>query len=112
MPTENEVGGLLNSLLLALKKLEEVREMIQRNRIQDERARDHGRKPEDEDVAMYNDGMKPAYSLNEVKKRRGVSFFFFCCLTDGYRINGTWQANKVIKTACGSSRTVSQLQQD
>ncbi|KAK4669317.1 uncharacterized protein QC763_201880 [Podospora pseudopauciseta] len=73
MPTENEVGGLLNSLLLALKKLEEVREMIQRNRIQDERARDHGRKPEDEDVAMYNDGMKPAYSLNEVKKRRGLT---------------------------------------
>ncbi|KAK4177858.1 hypothetical protein QBC36DRAFT_345097 [Triangularia setosa] len=71
MPTENEVSGLLNSLVLALKKLEEVREMIQRNRIQDERARDHGRKPEDEDVAMYNDGMKPAYSLNEVKKRRG-----------------------------------------
>ncbi|KAK4241308.1 hypothetical protein C8A03DRAFT_41252 [Achaetomium macrosporum] len=72
MPTENEVSSLLNNLVLALKKLEEVRDMVQHNRIQNERARDSGnRKPEDEDVSMYGDGIKPAYAMNEVKKRRG-----------------------------------------
>lgn len=74
MPTENEVTELLSSLFMALKKLEDVRDMLQQNRIHSERARDSGgRKPEDEDVAMYGDGIKPAYTMNEVKKRRGVS---------------------------------------
>lgn len=93
MPTENEVSVLLNSLILALKKLEEVRDMVQQNRLQTERAsRDSGgsagsgsggvgggggggRKPgeDDGDVSMYGDGIKPAYALSEVKKRRGVS---------------------------------------
>lgn len=75
MPTENEVSVLINSMILSLKKLEEVRDMVQQNRIQNERARDSGsRKPDDDDVSMYGDGMKPAYGMNEVKKRRGVSF--------------------------------------
>lgn len=74
MPTENEVSLLLNNLVLALKKLEDVREMIQQNRLHNERARENGnRKPEDEDVAMYGDGMKPAFGVGEAKKRRGVS---------------------------------------
>ncbi|KAK4104089.1 hypothetical protein N658DRAFT_419508 [Parathielavia hyrcaniae] len=75
MPTENEVSSLLNNLVFALRKLEEVRDMVQQNRIQNERARDTGggRSPEDEDVAMYGgDGIKPAaYAMHEVKKRRG-----------------------------------------
>lgn len=73
MPTENEVSVLLNSLILALKKLEEVRDMVQQNRIQSERARENGGRGDDEDVSMYGDGIKPAYSMHEVKKRRGVS---------------------------------------
>lgn len=73
MPTENEVSVLLNSLILALKKLEEVRDMVQQNRIQNERARENGGRGDDEDVSMYGDGIKPAYSMHEVKKRRGVS---------------------------------------
>lgn len=74
MPTENEVSALLNSLVFALKKLEDVRDMVQQNRIQNERARDNsGRSPDDEDVSMYGDGIKPAYAIHEVKKRRGVS---------------------------------------
>lgn len=75
MPTENEVSVLLNSLIFALKKLEDVRDMVQQNRIQTERARESGgRNPEDEDVSMYGDGIKPAYAaMHEVKKRRGVS---------------------------------------
>ncbi|KAK4156292.1 hypothetical protein C8A00DRAFT_30889 [Chaetomidium leptoderma] len=72
MPTENEVSVLLNSLVYALKKLEDVRDMVQANRLQSERARDSGgHSPEDEDVSMYGDGIKPAYSMHEVKKRRG-----------------------------------------
>ncbi len=75
MPTENEVSVLLNSLIFALKKLEDVRDMVQQNRIQNERARENGgRNADDEDVSMYGDGIKPAYSMHEVKKRRGVSF--------------------------------------
>jgi hypothetical protein len=75
MPTENEVGALLNSLIFALKKLEYVRDVVQQNRIQNERARENGgRNLDDEDVPMYGDGMKPPYSMHEVKKRRGVSF--------------------------------------
>ncbi|KAL2134289.1 hypothetical protein VTI74DRAFT_546 [Chaetomium olivicolor] len=73
MPTENEVSVLINSMILSLKKLEEVRDMVQQNRIQNERARDSGsRKPEDDGVSMYGDAVKaPAYAMNEVKKRRG-----------------------------------------
>ncbi len=74
MPTENEVSLLLSNLVLALKKLEDIRDMIQQNRIHNERARENGgRKPDDEDVSMYGDGIKPPYAMNEVKKRRGVS---------------------------------------
>ncbi|KAL2020926.1 hypothetical protein VTK56DRAFT_7813 [Thermocarpiscus australiensis] len=72
MPTESEVNVLLNNLVVALKKLEEVRDIVQQTRIQNERARDSGsRKSEDEDVPMYGDGNKPAFAMNEVKKRRG-----------------------------------------
>ncbi|KAK4138085.1 hypothetical protein BT67DRAFT_447725 [Trichocladium antarcticum] len=72
MPTENEVGLLLSNLVLALKKLEDIRDMIKQNRIHNERARENGgRKPDDEDVSMYGDGAKAPYVMNEVKKRRG-----------------------------------------
>jgi hypothetical protein len=74
MPTETEVTTILNTLVYALKKLEEVRDMVQQNRIQTERSRDHtGRSPEDEDVPMYGENIKPTYGIHEVKKRRGVS---------------------------------------
>ncbi|KAH6630944.1 hypothetical protein B0J18DRAFT_116599 [Chaetomium sp. MPI-SDFR-AT-0129] len=72
MPTENEVTELLNNLLYASKKLEDIRDMVQQNRLRNERARDStGRSPEEEDVSMYGEGMKPAYAMHEVKKRRG-----------------------------------------
>lgn len=75
MPTESEVSSLLTSFVMALKKLEDIRDMVQQNRIHSERARENGgRKPGEEDVPMYGDGTKPAYPVTEVKKRRGVSF--------------------------------------
>lgn len=66
---------MIDTIMLVKKKLEEVREMVQQTRVTTERARVHGsRKPyDDEDMAMYGDGMKQPYTLNEVKKRRGVS---------------------------------------
>ena len=75
MPTKNEVSVLLNCLIFTLKKLEYVRDMVQQNRIQNERARESGgRNPDDEDVSMYGDGIKPTCAaMHEVKKRRGVS---------------------------------------
>lgn len=74
MPTENEVGEIINTITYASKKLEEIRNIVQQNRLQNERARDStGRSPEEEDVSMYGEGMKPAYAMHEVKKRRGVS---------------------------------------
>ena len=77
MPTENEVSALMSNLVMALKKLEDLRDMCQQNRIHNERARENGgRKPEDDDVSMYSDGIKPPYAMTEVKKRRGVSFRF------------------------------------
>jgi hypothetical protein len=111
MPTENEVTTLLNSLIMALKKLEEVRDMVQQNRIQTERARDSsgssGRKQhDDEDVSMYGDGIKPAYAINEVKKRRGVSFGLFCAL----ETHKKQDADMHPLLASGSSRAVPQLQ--
>ena len=74
MPTENEVTSLLNNFMLALKKLEEIRDMIQQNRLQTDRSREGGSK-EGEDVSMYGEAVKQTYPpvTTEVKKRRGVS---------------------------------------
>jgi hypothetical protein len=86
MPTENEVSVMLNSLTFALKKPEDVRDMVHQNRIQNERARESGgRNPEDEDVSMCGDGIKPAYAIHEVKKRRGVSFLSPVCASQPTR---------------------------
>ena len=80
MPPENEVSVLLNNLVFALKKLEDVRDMVQQNRIQNERARESGgHNPEDEDVLMCGDSIKPAYAIHEAKRRRGVSFLSPVC---------------------------------
>ncbi|KAH8893233.1 hypothetical protein GQ53DRAFT_780705 [Thozetella sp. PMI_491] len=73
LPLENEVTSIIETALHVKKKLEEVRDMVQQNRLNHERARaSGGRKPyDDEDMPMYNDGMKQPFTLNEVKKRRG-----------------------------------------
>lgn len=79
LPTENEVNAMISTGLHVLQKLEEVRDIVQQNRISMERARENGggpvaRKPlEEEDVPMYGDNIKQPYNITEVKKRRGVS---------------------------------------
>ncbi|KAK3945982.1 hypothetical protein QBC46DRAFT_63764 [Diplogelasinospora grovesii] len=75
LPSESEVSLLLSNVLLMKKKLEEVREMVQQNRINSERAREAGgprKHYEDDDVSMYGgESLKQQYSMSEVKKRRG-----------------------------------------
>ncbi|KAM7208698.1 hypothetical protein V8F20_000861 [Naviculisporaceae sp. PSN 640] len=73
LPTETELSGLIDSSVLMVKKLEELREMVQQNRMNTERARENGgRKPYEDDDSMYVDGgLKQQYSIAEVKKRRG-----------------------------------------
>ena len=71
---------ILNSLIFALKKLEDVQDIVQQDRIQNERARESsGRNPEDKDASMCGDGIKPAYAIHEVKKRHGVRFLSPVC---------------------------------
>lgn len=110
LPTENEVNAMISTGLHVLQKLEEVRDIVQQNRISMERARENGggpvvRKPlEEEDVPMYSDNIKQPYNMTEVKKRRGVSLVVpLMCVSI---------AKSNAKIACGSSWTVSQLQPD
>ncbi len=105
MPTENEVSVILNSLIFALKKLEDVRDMVRQNQIQNERTRESGgRNPEDKDVSMYGDSIKPAYAMHEIKKRRGVS-----CLSSDVRPRLPIHKTLTSRLARGSSRAVLQL---
>lgn len=69
---------MIDNCLIMKKKLEEVRDMAQQNRVSMERARDNnGRKGFDDDAMdMYPD-LGKSY-LSEVKKRRGVSLLPRC----------------------------------
>ncbi|KAK0728656.1 hypothetical protein B0T26DRAFT_635990 [Lasiosphaeria miniovina] len=73
LPTETELDVLIGNTLLISKKLENIRGMVQQNRLMNERARENGGRKamDDDDVPMYGDGMKQPYSITEVKKRRG-----------------------------------------
>ena len=76
LPTEQEVNDMLSNAEMARVALERVKETVQQS-IRNERAREapkaKGTFEEERDVAMFEDGMKPQYSITEVKKRRGVS---------------------------------------
>ena len=67
---------MLANVDLIKRSLEQVKDAVQVS-IQNERAREgvkvKGPYDEDHDVHMYGDGMKPQYTMTEVKKRRGVS---------------------------------------
>jgi hypothetical protein len=105
IPTENEVSVMLNSLIFALKKLEDVRDMVRQNQIQNERARESGsRNPEDKDVSMYGDSIKPAYTIHEIKKRHSVS-----CLSPDIRPCLLTHKTLTSRLVRGSSRAVLQL---
>lgn len=78
LPSEREVGDMLNMAEWMRGMLDNLRTMVQHSMVMNDRAREasRGKGPyDDEDVVMYGDGMKSAYEMAGVKKRRGVSGF-------------------------------------
>lgn len=76
LPSEREIGDMLNMAEWMRGMLDNLRTMVQQSVVMNDRAREasRGKGPyEDEDMAMYGDGMKSAYEMAGVKKRRGVS---------------------------------------
>ncbi|KAK1754675.1 hypothetical protein QBC47DRAFT_223602 [Echria macrotheca] len=75
LPTENEVEAMISTGLHVLRKLEEVRDIINHNRMSMDRVRESAgaRKPQEEDdIPMYAEPLKSTYqNITEVKKRRG-----------------------------------------
>jgi hypothetical protein len=66
------MADILTNAVTVKKTLEEVVEMVRQTR-ESERAREGSARKvyEEEDMAMYRDGMKPPFGMAEVKKRRG-----------------------------------------
>lgn len=77
LPSEREVGDMLNMAEWMKGMLDNLRGMVQASMVINDRAREasRGKGPayEDEDMGMYGDGIKSAYEMGGVKKRRGVS---------------------------------------
>ncbi len=75
LPTEGEANAMISTSIHVLRKLEEIRDIVQQNRLSIERARENGGRKisDDEDVSMYGEGMNKSYNP-DVKKRRGVSY--------------------------------------
>lgn len=73
LPSEREVNEMLANVDYIKRSLEQVRDIVQHTERAREGAKAKGAYEESHDVSMYNDGMKPHYPVNEVKKRRGVS---------------------------------------
>lgn len=76
LPSEREVGEMLNMAEWMKGMLENLQGMVQASMVMNDRAREASRSKgsyEDEEMAMYGDGMKSAYEMGGVKKRRGVS---------------------------------------
>ncbi|KHN94332.1 GATA-type sexual development transcription factor NsdD [Metarhizium album ARSEF 1941] len=75
LPTEREVNDVLGNMDMIKRSLEQVKDLVQAS-IQSERAREGTKikgafEEEHQDVPMYDNGMKPQYTMTEVKKRRG-----------------------------------------
>lgn len=71
---------MLGNIDMIKRSLEQVKDAVQAS-IQSERAREGTKgkgafEEEHQDVPMYDNGMKPQYTMTEVKKRRGVSDIF------------------------------------
>ncbi|EGZ75073.1 hypothetical protein NEUTE2DRAFT_104387 [Neurospora tetrasperma FGSC 2509] len=72
LPTESEISVVIDSAVVAVENLKNLRHLIAQ--INSERSRENGGRKsgaEDDDVSMYGDGIGKHSSFNEVKKRRG-----------------------------------------
>jgi hypothetical protein len=74
LPTEQEVNDMLSNAEMVRTALEQVKEAVQHS-IRNERAREAPKVKasyeEEQDVPMFEDGIKSQYAITEVKKRRG-----------------------------------------
>ncbi|KAM3550154.1 hypothetical protein MY1884_008387 [Beauveria asiatica] len=71
LPSEREVNEMLANADYIKRSLEQVRDIVQHTERAREGAKAKSAYEESHDASMYNDGMKPHYPVNEVKKRRG-----------------------------------------
>ncbi|PSR97007.1 hypothetical protein BD289DRAFT_124472 [Coniella lustricola] len=74
LPSEREVGDMLNMAEWMRGMLDNLRTMVQHSMVMNDRAREATRGKgayDDEDVVMFGDGMKSTYEMAGVKKRRG-----------------------------------------
>ncbi|ROV86883.1 hypothetical protein VMCG_10911 [Cytospora schulzeri] len=74
LPSEREIGDMLNMAEWMKGMLDGLRTMVQQSAVMNDRAREasRGKGPyEDEEMALYGEGMKSAYEMAGVKKRRG-----------------------------------------
>lgn len=67
---------MLSNAEMARTALEQIKDVVQHS-IRNERAREAPKGKatyeDDQDAAMFEDGIKTQYAITEVKKRRGVS---------------------------------------
>lgn len=75
LPSEREIGDMLNMAEWMRGMLDNLRTMVQHSMVMNDRAREasRGKGPYEDEEMMYGDGMKSAYEMAGVKKRRGVS---------------------------------------
>ncbi|CAN8105814.1 unnamed protein product [Discula destructiva] len=75
LPSERELGDMQNMAEWMKGMLDNLRGMVQASMAMNDRAREASRGKgapyEDEDMAMYGEGMKSSYEIGGVKKRRG-----------------------------------------
>lgn len=96
---------MLDNAYMIKKCLDEMRGMVQQNRMNNERARETNvRKTFEEDDPMYGDAVKAQYGMGEVKRRRGVSFQI--------EFRPMIERELTQAAARSPSRPMSQLQQD
>lgn len=79
--------------------LDNLRSMVQHSMVMNDRARETsgGKGPyEDDEMAGYGDGMKSAYEMAGVKKRRGVSTRLPAAPTLQGALTFSWDTNTVV----------------
>lgn len=76
LPSEREIGDMLNMAEWMRGMLDNLRTMVQHSMVMNDRAREANRgknQYEDEEMSMYGESIKSPYDMGGVKKRRGVS---------------------------------------
>lgn len=111
MPSDAEISDMVANCEHVMIALDALRN--QRMYLSNELHREGAPRPsrgyggEDEDVNMYNDGMKQSYNVMETKKRRGVSFLDSISI---HHVKRYLDTDPFTILACCTPRTMPQLQ--